>query len=232
MTTTDSSNKLIKYANVNSMALSSVLKDLCGGDSSKEVTVRAYPNDGSGYDPDVYGEAKFTAYKITLDTTGGAKYTVNGTEVSDGYFYGVDGTTYTLKSSATNGGTLDKTNSGDFNNGESITLKVLGARTLKAVYDSKSSNKSSGAAGDATDMDDYDDVPKTGESKTDIWILWSVLLVSILGAGFMIWKRFGLVRAIAEAEEEVAIAEHEEKVEAEAKEKESKLNMLKDLRNL
>ncbi len=232
MTTTDSNNKLIKYANVNSMALSSVLKDLCGSDSSKEVTVKAYPNNGSGYDPDVYGEAKFTAYRIGLDTTGGAKYTVNGSEVNDGYFYGVDGTTYTIKSTASNGGTLDKTNSGDFNNGETISLRVLGARTLKAVYTDKSKTPDTGGEGTDSDPNGLDPVPKTGESKTDIWILWSVLLVSILGAGFMIWKRFGLVRAIAQAEEEVAVAEHEEKVEAEAKEKESKINMLKDLRNL
>ena len=81
-------------------------------------------------------------------------------------------------------------------------------------------------------MDDYDDVPKTGESKADIWILWSVLFISILGAGFMIWKRFGLVKAIAEADEEVAYAEHEEMAEAKKQEKESKLKMLMDLRNL
>ena len=81
-------------------------------------------------------------------------------------------------------------------------------------------------------MDDYDDVPKTGESKADIWILWSVLFVSILGAGFMIWKRFGLVRAIAEADEEVAVAEHKEEAKVRKKEKEDKIKMLKDLRNL
>jgi LPXTG-motif cell wall-anchored protein len=81
-------------------------------------------------------------------------------------------------------------------------------------------------------MDDYDDVPKTGESKADIWILWSVLFISILGAGFMIWKRFGLVRAIAEAEHQEAVIQREEQVRAEKKAKEDKLNMLKDLRNL
>ena len=48
----------------------------------------------------------------------------------------------------------------------------------------------------------------------------------------MIWKRFGVVRAIAEADEEVAAAEFEEKVNAAKKEKEDKMKMLKDLRNL
>ena len=84
----------------------------------------------------------------------------------------------------------------------------------------------------STEGDDYDDVPKTGESKADIWILWSVLFIAIIGAGFVIWKRFGLVRAIAEADEEIAAAEQTEKVEAEKKEKEDKIRMLKDLRNL
>ena len=81
-------------------------------------------------------------------------------------------------------------------------------------------------------MDGYDDVPKTGESRTDIWILWSVLLVSILGAGFMIWKRFGLVRAIAAADQEMAQAQEKERVEAEKKAEKDKMDMLKDLRNL
>ncbi|MBO4905323.1 MAG: hypothetical protein J5367_08895, partial [Lachnospiraceae bacterium] len=97
---------------------------------------------------------------------------------------------------------------------------------------SSSSSKSGGAAGEGGSGSEYDDVPKTGESKTDIWVLWTVLFIAILGAGFMIYKRFGLVRAIAEADEEFAAAEHEERVEAARKEKEDKINMLKDLRNL
>ena len=118
------------------------------------------------------------------------------------------------------------------------SYKVLGARTFKANYNNGSSSSSSSssssrnAATAGEGMDDYDDVPKTGESKADIWILWSVLLISILGAGFMIRKRFGLVRAIAAADEEMAKAVHDEKVEAEKKEKESKMQMLKDLRKL
>ena len=97
---------------------------------------------------------------------------------------------------------------------------------------SSSSSSTSGKGGSGGSGSEYDDVPKTGESKTDIWVLWTVLFIAILGAGFMIYKRFGLVRAIAEAEEEVAAAEHEERVEAARKEKEDKINMLKDLRNL
>ncbi len=75
-------------------------------------------------------------------------------------------------------------------------------------------------------------MPKTGESKTDIWILWSVLFISILGAGFMIYKRFGLVKAIARAEEEAALVERQERVEAEKKEKKEKMDLLKSLRDL
>lgn len=97
---------------------------------------------------------------------------------------------------------------------------------------SSSSSSGSGKGGEGGSGSEYDDVPKTGESKTDIWVLWTVLFIAILGAGFMIYKRFGLVRAIAEAEEEFAAAEHEERVEAARKEKEDKINMLKDLRNL
>ncbi len=97
---------------------------------------------------------------------------------------------------------------------------------------SSSSSSTSGKGGSGGSGSEYDDVPKTGESKTDIWVLWTVLFIAILGAGFMIWKRFGLVRAIAEAEEEYEAAEQEERVEAARKEKEDKINMIKDLRNL
>ena len=92
--------------------------------------------------------------------------------------------------------------------------------------------KTTASGGTGGSSGDYDDVPKTGESKTDIWILWSVLFISILGAGFMIYKRFGLVKAIAKAEEEAAIVEREERVEAEKKEKEEKMDLLKSLRDL
>ena len=182
-------------------------------------------------DKEIATEKKeFTVYKIGLDTSGGATYTVNGETVSD-YFYGIDGVTYDIKASGkTANATLNKTSSSsEFSSGESIQYKVAGARTLKAVYGSGSNSESGGSSGN---MDDYDDVPKTGESKADIWILWTVLFIAILGAGFMIWKRFGLVRAIAAADAEVAIAEEEERIETEKKEKEDKLNMLKDLRNL
>ena len=100
------------------------------------------------------------------------------------------------------------------------------------MISSSSTTRKTAVNGDGTGGDGYDDVPKTGESLADIWILWSVLFVSILGAGFMIWKRFGIARAIAAADEEVAYAEEMERVEAEKKAKKDKLDMLKDLRNL
>ena len=211
--------------------LNVIFRDLCKNDSDT-ISVIAYPYNTSKdkIDDKIATEKKeFTVYKIGLDTSGGATYTVNGETVSD-YFYGIDGVTYDIKASGkTANAKLDKTtSSSEFGSGESIQYKVAGARTLKAVY-STGSNSNEGSSGN---MDDYDDVPKTGESKADIWILWTVLFIAILGAGFMIWKRFGLVRAIAAADAEVAIAEEEERIETEKKEKEDKLNMLKDLRNL
>ena len=201
--------------------------DKVAKDDDKEITVRAIA-DG---DKEV-ASSKLKLYKIKFDKSAGASYTVNGRSISD-YFYGIDGVSYSIKS--TGPGSLDRNNSGEFNNGESITFKVEGARTLKAVYTGSSSSSSSGRQSGANGEsmgDGYDDVPKTGESKTDIWILWTVLFISILGAGFLIWKRFGLARAIAEADEAVAHAEYEEQVKAAEKEKQEKLDMLKDLRNL
>ncbi len=223
---------------VDSMKLSSILKDVCDG-SSDEVKIKVYPYKGD--DPDktegIGASTEIKAYKISLDGSGGAKYTINGEDVGD-YFYAVKGTRYTIKATPKVAGDKFKNwdnnafpseSGGDFTASES--------RTFKANYDSGSSSSSSSGRstatnGESTGSGDYDDVPKTGESKTDIWILWSVLMISILGAGFMIWKRFGLARAIAEAEEQVAVAEHEEQVKAEKKAKKDKLDMLKDLRNL
>ena len=89
-----------------------------------------------------------------------------------------------------------------------------------------------GGSGSGTSGGDYDDVPKTGESKTDIWILWSVLLASILGAGFMIYKRFGLVRAIAEADRQEAEAVQQEMRRKQEKDKENMIDTIKGLRKL
>ena len=220
-----------------SITVSEIIDDLVGDGDRYTITVRAYPVDpdnSSSYDTKVYAEEEITAYRISLDGSGGAKYTVNGTDVGD-HFYAIKGTTYSIASKSKNGEKFNNWDDNVFSSESGGTYKVLGARTFKANYgDSNSSPSSSTGRNSATagDMDDYDDVPKTGESKADIWILWSVLFVSILGAGFMIWKRFGLVRAIAEADEEVAAAEHKEEVKARKKEKEDKLKMLKDLRNL
>ena len=189
-------------------------------------------------DEDVASDTRsFKVYKINLDTSGGATYSVDGLD-SVYSFYGINGLSYKIeaKGSSTKATINEKESSSEFasqkatNGTVSINYGVAGARTLKASFKTSSTPDDSGSGSGGSD--DYDDVPKTGESKADIWILWSVLFISILGAGFMIWKRFGLVRAIAEADEEVAAAEFEEKVNAAKKEKEDKMKMLKDLRNL
>ena len=198
-------------------------------------------------------------YKIKLDRSEGATYTVkqNGTELisssdSTEYFYAIKGLTYNIKAQAKDSSNKDKStfqkwdnehnsnwdkaDGGDFDADESKTFKaVYGSSTTPTPTPTPSptttkTTANGGAAG--ANGDGYDEVPKTGESKADIWILWSVLLISILGASFMIRKRFGLVRAIAAADEEMAQAVRDEKVEIEKKEKESKMQMLKDLRNL
>ena len=235
-----SSSSLTKSASPDSMAVSDIIEDMVGDDDKYTLTITVYPMNGDTVDTGVSASHEITAYRIELDGSAGAKYTVNDKEVS-GHFYAVKGTTYKIKSSAKNSG--DKFQNWDdtvFSSESGGSYKVLGARKFKANYSSSSSSSSSQSSsgrntatnGESTGSGDYDDVPKTGESKTDIWILWSVLMISILGAGFMIWKRFGLARAIAEAEEQVAVAEHEEQVRAEKKAKKDKLDMLKDLRNL
>lgn len=234
------------------------LLDKACEESDEWVTVRAYPvNPSTGQtDTNVSGEAQIKVYRIKLDSSEGAKYTVNGVdlgEIASGdhdYFYAVDGVSYTIVSSAkSTGTTLQRWDDDENNKSNTRTFTASSSKTYKAIYSSNTTTSSSrssssssstgrttaagGSGGSSgSGMDDYDDVPKTGESKADIWILWSVLFISILGAGFMIWKRFGLVKAIAEADEEVAYAEHEEMAEAKKQEKESKLKMLMDLRNL
>ncbi len=233
-----STSGLTRTASVDSMAVSDAIDDLVGDSDHYTIKITVYPMNGSTVDTGVSYSESVDVYKISLDGSSGARYYVNGSEKS-GHFYAVKGTTYTIKSSAKNSG--DRFQNWDdsvFSSESGGSYKVLGARTFKANYNNGSSSSSSSssssrnAATAGEGMDDYDDVPKTGESKADIWILWSVLFVSILGAGFMIWKRFGLVRAIAEADEEVAVAEHKEEVKAKKKEKEDKIKMLKDLRNL
>ena len=205
-------------------------------DDKEEVKVTVAPKENTSYKSDAY---TLKVYKIKLDGSAGADYKVMGESVSDS-FYAIDGVSYEIAASPKSGysGTPTKWDGTSFGTSASGSTSFSESKTVKAYYNGGTSSlpnsstpgRNSGAAGEG--MDDYDDVPKTGESKTDIWILWSVLFVSILGAGFMIWKRFGLVRAIAEADEEVAVAEHKEEVKAQKKEKEDKLKMLKDLRNL
>lgn len=203
-------------------------------DDSEEVKVTTYVKGDKNCISD---EHKIHVYKIKLDGSAGADYKINGESKSD-KFYAIKDKTYEISTTPKSGynGTPTKWDGTSFGTASSGSTSFSESKTVKAYYTGGSSSSSSSsrqtANNSAATGDDYDDVPKTGESKADIWILWSVLFISILGAGFMIWKRFGLVRAIAEAEEEAAIAEREERIEAEAKEKQEKIDMLKNLRNL
>ncbi len=236
----DYSKKQTKKIDVKT--ITGYLRDICKNDE-ETVSVWACAVNGEGNNDDkVKTDSKdLKVYKIVLDTNGNkTTYTVNGDTVYD-YFYKIDGVEYTVVAKSSSGsGKVDKKNSVNADNATestgTATIKlgssgsgVAGERKIKVAFSASSTpaddDSGSGSGG-------LDDQPKTGESKADIWILWTVLFISILGAGFMIWKRFGLVRAIAEADDQVAAAEFEEKVNAAKKEKEDKIKMLKDLRNL
>ncbi len=214
--------------------LRKILDKICKEDK-EEVEVTVYADGDKSVAPSSY---KFDVVKVSLDESGGASYEVNGESLS-GSFYAVKGLSYNIKSIPKNSNsTLDKwegVSSGEAS--ASITSSFTDSKTVKATY--KSGNATNGdstnrgGAGGGTGADsDLDPVPETGESKADIWILWSVLLISILGAGFLIWKRFGLARAIAQADMEMAAAQEQERIETEKREEENKMKMLKDLRNL
>ena len=232
----DSSTSNLSWsASVDSVKLSKILKEVCDS-SSNDVTLTVYPYNGDTADENMAKTAELRVYKINLDGGGGAKYTINGEDMGD-YFYAVKGARYTVKAQPkVNGDKFLNWDNNVFSSETGGDFTASESRTFRANYQSSSSSSGRSTAlngeGSGGSGDDYDDVPKTGESKTDIWILWSVLFISILGAGFMIWKRFGLARAIAEADAQVAHAEYEEQVKAAEKEKKDKLNMLKDLRNL
>lgn len=231
--TEDYTKKNKDTVSVDIKKMGEILNKICKNDK-EEIEITAYA-DG---DKDVISDKQtLKVYKIKVDGSSGADYKVNGETVSD-YFYAIDGVSYEVSTTPKSGysGTPEKWDGTSFGTNSNGTVSFSESKTIKAYYKGgtsspSTSGRNSGAAGDGTG-EGYDDVPKTGESKTDIWILWSVLFISILGAGFMIWKRFGLARAIAEADQQVAIAEHEEMVKAEEKEKKDKLDMLKGLRNL
>lgn len=192
----------------------------------------------------------------TSGSAGNFTYRVNlgGQDVERPYFYGLKGQTFNVTAVAGDNTHFSKWSNGSTANPMAYTVSAAAsiyavsgnsstASTSSSGKSSSSSSSSSsggGAGGGAGGSGsggsgDYDDVPKTGESKTDIWILWGVLLVSILGAGFMIYKRFGLVKAIAQVDAEEAAAreaEEQAKIDAETKEKEERLKVLRDLRNL
>ena len=250
-----------KTGSISVKDMTKILKQVADG-SSDEVGIQAYPNYGSGEGKTDYWNVPsdvrtMKVYKIKLDRSEGATYTIkqNGTELisysdSTEYFYAIKGLTYNIKAQAKdssnkdkntfkkweneNNSNWDKADGGDFEADEHKTFKaVYGSNTTPTPSPTATPSTTTSPKNTALDGNDpYDEAPKTGESKADIWILWSVLLISILGAAFMIRKRFGLVRAIAAADEEMAQAVREEKIETEKKEKESKIQMLKDLRKL
>ncbi|MBR6159834.1 MAG: LPXTG cell wall anchor domain-containing protein, partial [Lachnospiraceae bacterium] len=236
------------------------LKELYSTEKEEmDLELHSFPMNGSTADGNITdsNSEDLTVYRIKLLTSGGAKYKVNDKELdgTDPVFYAVEDADYEIKASAKDSsvGSLRYWEiNGDRNDSTDETKEFTAerSRTYKAVYSTSSSSWNGGSSnyiysssntltgrttatgGAGGSGGDYDDVPKTGESKTDIWILWSVLLVSILGAGFMIYKRFGLVRAIAEADREEAEAVHQEMVEKQEKEKENMISTLKGLRKL
>ncbi len=241
--------------------VSSDLKELYSTEKEEmDLELHSFPMNGSTADGNITdsNSEDLTVYRIKLLTSGGAKYKVNDKELdgTDPVFYAVEDADYEIKASAKDSsvGSLRYWEiNGDRNDSTDDTKEFTAekSRTYKAVYSTSSSSswyggssnyiysssntltgRTTATGGAGGSGGDYDDVPKTGESKTDIWILWSVLLVSILGAGFMIYKRFGLVRAIAEADREEAEAVHQEMVEKQEKEKENMISTLKGLRKL
>ena len=206
--------------------LREVFNDICKEDS-EEVEVYVYA-DGDG---DIISDKKtLKVYKIRLDGSAGADYKVLGESVSD-KFYAIKDKSYEISSTPKSGysGNPTKWDGVSFGTNSSGSASFSESKTVKAYYNGGATTPTPTPI---PNPNGYDDNPQTGESRADIWILWSVLLVSILGAGFMIWKRFGLVRAIAAADQEMAQAQEKERVEAEKKAEKDKMDMLKDLRNL
>ena len=230
-----------KTATISLATVSNEISKIAKGDSD-QILVEVNPNvNGDITKPDkvVSGGGILLAYKIELKGDS-ATYKVNGESVKD-YFYAIADQEYTIESVAKNSGDKFQKWEGDESSTAKIDkIKFSSPRTLHAVYGNSSSSSSSSSSskltangtGTGADSEGLDDVPKTGESKTDIWILWTVLLVSILGAGFMIYRRFGVVNAIAQAQADETAAIEQEKIDAEVKEKEDKLRVLKNLRNL
>ena len=236
-----SSNNLSKSATVSLATVSNEISKIAKGDHD-QIYITVNPESAENDmlpDRAVEGYGILNAYKITLDGSS-ATYKVNGESVKD-YFYAINDQTYTIESAAKNkGAKFVKWEGGESDTEKIDKITFSSPRTLHAVYEDPASSSSSSSAkltagagtGTGADSEGLDDVPKTGESKTDIWILWTVLLVSILGAGFMIYRRFGVVNAIAQAQADETAAIEQEKIDAEAKEKEDKLRVLKNLRDL
>ena len=230
-----------KTATVSLATVSNEISKIAKGDND-QIYVEVNPESAeSDMLPDkaVSGVGILNAFKIDLKGDS-ATYKVNGESVKD-YFYAIADQEYTIESVAKNSGDKFQKWEGDESSTAKIDkIKFSSPRTLHAVYGNSSSSSSSSSSskltangtGTGADSEGLDDVPKTGESKTDIWILWTVLLVSILGAGFMIYRRFGVVNAIAQAQADETAAIEQEKIDAEVKEKEDKLRVLKNLRNL
>lgn len=240
----NNSSALSKTATISLSALTNnAFRSIASGDTD-QILVTAYPYNSSSdeFDDELPATTMLTIYKISFNGDR-ATYKVNGNTVSD-YFYAIPGVSYKIESAAKNSGEkFEKWEGGEASTATIDSISFSGPKTLKAIYSGSSSSSSSassstaktaagGGSSSSPSGEGLDDVPKTGESKADIWILWTVLLVSILGAGFMIYRRFGVVNAIAKADAEEAVAIEEEKKVAETKEKEDTLRILKDLRDL
>ena len=250
-----SSSSNSKTVSISQAAITNAIGRVADGDSDI-ILISAYPTDSSNYTEVRYGDAMVDTvmcdeneplyvYKINLDGDR-ATYKVNGESIT-GSFYAIGGVNYKIESAAKNSGDkFEKWEGGESSTATIDKITFSSPRTLKAVYTSSSTSSSSssssssstgrttagGGSSSSSSGEGLDDVPKTGESKADIWILWTVLLVSILGAGFMIYRRFGVVNAIAKADAEEAQAIANEIAEEKDKERENNLRILRDLRDL
>lgn len=233
--------------------LKGLSKEVLKASGGEKLTVTVSPygtvynSTSKAENTDVAASVDFAVYKISLGKEEGVTYKVDGTDVSD-YFYAIEGVPYTITSTGKSGYVFDGWEGKESDTSTISNYKFSGSKTLRAIYKNNNSSSSSSSSskpgsstpGSSTNTpsnrgggNDYDDVPRTGESKADIWILWSVLLASILGAGYMIYKRFGLVNAIASVEvDEVSTNEAEVTQTQDAdKAKEDNLKMLRDLKD-
>lgn len=222
-------------------------QSLFTGDSPK-IEYAVYPVANSTIISSIELSDTTPLYKITLGSTNSTYFTykvsLEGTDVEKSSFYGLKNQTFKVTATPKDGYSFSRWSDSNYTSNPIDSYKVTTSTTLYAVAttstsssvssssmnasNSTSSKYGNAAGGGAGGSGNYDDVPRTGESKTDIWVLWSVLLLSILTAGFMIYRRFGLVKAISRIEDQ-ELAEAEAAAE---KEREENLKKVTDLRNI